>query len=72
VVLTVSDTARLSEIDASTLILWGERDAVLPREEQERTAVAIPGATLKSPHTLVNKGKKKRKGRSALVLGPAL
>jgi non-heme chloroperoxidase len=47
VVLTVDDTARLSEIDTPTLILWGERDALLPREEQERTAAAIPDATLK-------------------------
>ena len=35
VVLTVDDTARLGEIDAPTLILWGEQDAILPREEQE-------------------------------------
>jgi pimeloyl-ACP methyl ester carboxylesterase len=28
------------------LILWGKRDALLPREEQQRTA-AIPDATLK-------------------------
>jgi non-heme chloroperoxidase len=47
VLLTVNDTARLAEIDAPTLILWGERDALLPREEQQRTAAAIPDATLK-------------------------
>jgi non-heme chloroperoxidase len=47
VLLAVDDTARLSEIDAPTLILWGERDALLPREEQERTAATIPDATLK-------------------------
>lgn len=29
VVLTVDDTARLGEIEAPTLILWGERDAIL-------------------------------------------
>jgi non-heme chloroperoxidase len=46
VLLTADDTARLSEIDAPTLILSGERDALLPREEQERTAAAIPDATL--------------------------
>lgn len=35
VVRTTDDTARLGEIGAPTLILWGEQDAVLPREEQE-------------------------------------
>src|SRR5919107_105640 len=34
VVLTVDDTSRLGEIEAPTLILWGEQDALLPREEQ--------------------------------------
>ena len=47
VVLAVDDTARLGEIDAPTLILWGEQDALLPREEQEWRAAAIPDATLK-------------------------
>ena len=47
VLLTVDDTARLGEIAAPTLILWGERDALLPREEQERRAAAIPDARLK-------------------------
>jgi non-heme chloroperoxidase len=37
----------LSEIDVPTLILWGEQDALFPREEQERLASTIPGATLK-------------------------
>ena len=47
VVLTVDDTARLGEIGAPTLILWGEHDALLPREEQEWRAATIPNATLK-------------------------
>ena len=47
VVLKVNDTARLDEFSVPTLILWGERDAVLPREEQERRAAAIPDATLR-------------------------
>ncbi len=47
VVLTVDDTTRLDEIGAPTLILWGEQDALLPREEQEWRAAAIPDATLK-------------------------
>jgi pimeloyl-ACP methyl ester carboxylesterase len=46
VVLTVDDTARLGEIGAPTLILWGEQDALLPREEQERRAAVIPDARL--------------------------
>ena len=37
----------LREIEAPTLILWGERDPLFPREEQERLAEAIPGASLK-------------------------
>jgi pimeloyl-ACP methyl ester carboxylesterase len=45
VLLTPDDTARLGEIGATTLILWGERDTLLPREEQERRAAAIPDAT---------------------------
>ena len=47
VALTVDDTARLGEIGAPTLILWGEQDAILPREEQEWRAAAIPNATLR-------------------------
>ena len=47
VVLGVDDTARLGEIGAPTMILWGEWDAPLPREDQERRAAAIPKATLK-------------------------
>ena len=46
-VLTVDDTARLGEIGAPTLILWGEQVAVLAREEQERPAAVIPDATLR-------------------------
>jgi non-heme chloroperoxidase len=45
--LVVDDTARLGEIGTPTLILWGEQDALLPREEQERRAAAIPNARLK-------------------------
>jgi non-heme chloroperoxidase len=37
----------LREIDVPTLILWGEQDPLFPREEQERLAAAISGATLK-------------------------
>jgi non-heme chloroperoxidase len=37
----------LREIDVPTLMLWGEQDPLFPREEQERLAAAIPGASLK-------------------------
>jgi non-heme chloroperoxidase len=47
VVLTPDHAARLSEIAAPTLILWGEQDAIFSREDSERLAAAIPGATLK-------------------------
>jgi non-heme chloroperoxidase len=47
VVLTVDDIARLGEINVPTLILWGEQDALLPRDEQEWRAAAIPNATLR-------------------------
>ena len=47
VLLAFDDTVRLGKIAAPTLILWGEQDALLPREEQERRAAAIPDATLK-------------------------
>jgi non-heme chloroperoxidase len=47
VALAPYDASRLSEIDAPTLLLWGEQDIILSREDQERLAEAIPGATLK-------------------------
>ena len=37
----------LREIEAPTLMLWGEQDPLFPREDQERLAGAIPNATLK-------------------------
>ena len=40
------DAADLARIAAPTLILWGERDAYFPGEEQKRLAAAIPGARL--------------------------
>lgn len=33
-------------IDAPTLIIWGDHDALLPREDQEAMAAAIPGSRL--------------------------
>jgi non-heme chloroperoxidase len=55
--LEFDDTADLGRIVAPTLLLWGERDRLFSREEQERLAAAIPGARLRvileaghSPH----------------------
>ena len=47
VVLTVDDTSRLGEIEVPTSILWGEQDAFLEREEQQRRAAALPDGRLK-------------------------
>jgi non-heme chloroperoxidase len=47
VVLEVDDTARLGEIEAPTLILWGEQDVFLGRQEQEWRSGVIPDARLK-------------------------
>jgi non-heme chloroperoxidase len=48
VILTPDHASRLGEIDVPTLILWGEQDAMFPREEEERLARTIPDATLKA------------------------
>ena len=42
--LAVDDAADLGRITAPTLLIWGERDALFSREEQDRLAAAIPGA----------------------------
>jgi pimeloyl-ACP methyl ester carboxylesterase len=38
------DAAELGRIAAPTLLIWGEWDRFLPREEEDDLAVAIPGA----------------------------
>ena len=40
------DTPQLSRIEAPTLLLWGERDALFSRAEQERFLAALPAARL--------------------------
>jgi non-heme chloroperoxidase len=40
--LGFDDAAELGRIVAPTLLLWGERDGMFSREEQERLAAAIP------------------------------
>ena len=37
---------RMRGIAAPTMIVWGERDAIVPREHAEQAAAAIPGASL--------------------------
>ncbi len=44
--IAFDDAADLGRIAAPTLILWGERDALFGRQEQDRLAAAIPGARL--------------------------
>ena len=44
--LTFDDAEQLGRIAAPTLILWGDRDALFPREDQDRLVTAIPGARL--------------------------
>jgi non-heme chloroperoxidase len=39
------DTAELGRIAAPTLLVWGDRDGLLPPQEQQRLAAAIPGAS---------------------------
>jgi pimeloyl-ACP methyl ester carboxylesterase len=39
-------SAQLGEIKMPTLIVWGDRDAICPRSEQEALAAAIAGARL--------------------------
>jgi non-heme chloroperoxidase len=41
---TFDDTADLGRIAVPTLLVWGDRDGLLPPEEQQRLAAAIPGA----------------------------
>jgi non-heme chloroperoxidase len=40
------DEEELGAITAPTTLLWGDRDPIVPREEQERLKIAIPGASL--------------------------
>lgn len=44
--LTAQPPTESATIDVPTVVLWGERDEVLPRVEQERMVAAIPGARL--------------------------
>ena len=45
--LAFDDARELGRIAVPTLLLWGERDALFPREDQERLMRAIPNARLR-------------------------
>jgi pimeloyl-ACP methyl ester carboxylesterase len=45
-IIEYDDTNDLGAIAAPTLVIWGDRDALFGREDQERVAAAIPGARL--------------------------
>jgi non-heme chloroperoxidase len=44
--IALDDAADLVRITAPTLLIWGEQDALFPREEQDRLVAAIPDARL--------------------------
>jgi pimeloyl-ACP methyl ester carboxylesterase len=44
--LAYDDAPDVARIAAPTLLLWGEQDALFPREDQDRLAATIPGAKL--------------------------
>jgi non-heme chloroperoxidase len=44
--IAFDDAADLGQIMAPTLLLWGDRDALFPRQEQERLVASIPDARL--------------------------
>jgi pimeloyl-ACP methyl ester carboxylesterase len=45
--LAADTTARLEQIQAPTLILWGDQDTIFPRSEQEKLRDGIARAELK-------------------------
>jgi pimeloyl-ACP methyl ester carboxylesterase len=45
-ILAFEDTERLAGISAPTLLIWGEHDALFPRDDQLRLARVIPKARL--------------------------
>jgi len=47
-IIKYDDVKELAAINVPTLLLWGERDALFPREDQERVVAAIPQARLKT------------------------
>ena len=45
--LAYDDTAELGRITTPTLMIWGEHDALFPRDHQDRVVLAIRGANLR-------------------------
>ena len=45
--LEYEDTEDLARIAAPTLLLWGDRDVLFSKQDQDRLAAAIPGAELR-------------------------
>jgi non-heme chloroperoxidase len=41
-VIAFDDAADLGRIQAPTLLMWGDQDALFSREEQDRLAAAVP------------------------------
>ena len=46
-IIRYDDRTELGGISAPTLLLWGDRDALFSREDQDRLAAVIPHATLR-------------------------
>jgi len=46
-VIRYDDVKDLSDMRTPTLLLWGDRDALFPREDQDRLVATIPGARLR-------------------------
>ena len=44
--IATENAARLAEITAPTLIIWGDRDGIFPRADQDALDAAIPNSTL--------------------------
>lgn len=45
-IVAYDDAEQVPKIAVPTLLLWGERDAIFPREDQDHLVAAIPGARL--------------------------
>ena len=45
--LAFDDTAQIGRIGAPTLVIWGDRDQLFPREDQDRLATGIPDTRLR-------------------------
>ena len=46
-ILAYDDAAQLDRITTPALLIWGERDAIFPREDQDRLVTAMRGARIR-------------------------